>query len=109
MSLYGSTINVDGNPVYGTYKVTLGDALASLASLGVPLEIPDTGEKAVSVLMSIETNDARISFGATGGSTGHVIAVGASYSMDGQAAVKAALLGNSAAGSNAVAQITLYF
>lgn len=107
MSLYGSTVNVDGNPYYGTFTVSLGNDFASLASLGIPISIPDTGEKVVSVLLSIETQNARISFGGTG--TGHVIAKDSSYSCDGQAALATMRLANATSGSVATAQITPFF
>jgi hypothetical protein len=107
MSLYGSVINVDGNPILGSFTVSLADAFASLADLGVPLSLPDTGEKAVSALISIETQDARVSFGGSG--AGHVIATDASYSCDGPAAISAMRLANATAGSNSTAQITPFF
>jgi len=102
---------VVGTPVDNTFKATLGDTATSLQTLVEAAGITwlRNGQPPQGVLLSIETNDARV--GVTGigaaGTVGHVFAVGSSWHLAGAGFLDALKLCNSAAGSNAVVQITL--
>jgi hypothetical protein len=106
---YDAVLSVDGNPINGTYRVTLGNALTSLVGLGIPVTAGTMN--AVAVLVSVETQNARVCPGKSvgGAALGHVMASGASGVFRGTANVAALKLGNSAAGSNAVVEVTVYF
>ena len=104
---YDAILSVDGNPK-GTYRKTLGNALTSLSGLGIP--VTDGDMRAVAVLVSVETQDARISYGpSVGGALGHKLAVGSSDFVKGQISAEDILLGNAAAGSNAVVEVSVFF
>jgi hypothetical protein len=104
---YDATLSVDGNPK-ATYRVTLGNALATLPSLGIP--VTDGDMNAVAVLISVETQDARICYGnSVGGALGHKLAVGSSDFVKGSFSANDILLGNAASGSNAVVEVSVFF
>src|SRR3972149_747530 len=105
---YDAVLSVDGNPINGTYRVTLGNALTTLVGLGIPITAGDM--KAIGVMVSIETQNARVCPGASvGGALGHVMSSGVSGIFRGQANVASLKLGTAAAGSNAVVEVTVYF
>jgi len=104
---YDAVLPVDGNPK-GTYRVTLGNALTSLPNLGIP--VTDGTMKAVAVLVSVETYDARICYGEKlNNALGHKLAVGSSDFVKGQFNANDILLGNATAGSNAVVEVSVFF
>lgn len=105
---YDTVLSISGDPLDGTYRVTLGNAPATLAALGIPIVVGSM--KAVGALVTIETQDARVLYGTSkSGALGHVMAVGASGEFQGYKAVESLKLGNSASGSNAVAEVTVFF
>ena len=104
---YDAILSVDGHPK-ATYRVTLGNTLTSLPDLGIP--ITDGSMRAVAILVSVETQDARICYGkSVGASIGHKLAVGSSDFVKGSFAADDILLGNAAAGSNAVVEVSVFF
>ena len=103
---YDSTVSTHGDPGE-TYSVTGVDAAKSIADYGVPTTL-DNGTIAVAVLISVETQDARIKWGSQP-SAGHVVASGGSYMGYGPEVVRKLKVGNATAGSNAALNITCFF
>ncbi len=102
---YESVLSTHGDPG-DTYSVTGTDAAQSLADYGIPITRGD-GAPAIAVLVSVETNAARIRWGDR--ATGHSVAAAGSYMGYGQQVVKRLKVGNAAASSNAALQITCFF
>ena len=103
---YNATISTHGDPGE-TYSVTGVDAAKSIADYSIPVTRADNS-KAVAVLISVETQDARIKWGSQP-SAGHVVASGGSYMGYGPEVVKKLKVGNATAGSNAALKITCFF
>ncbi len=104
--MYDTALSTHGDPG-DTYRVTGVDAAKTLAEYGIPITRPDNSP-AVSVLISVETNAARLKFGP-GTGTGHSVAVAGSYMGYGPQVVKKLKVGNAAAGSAAALEITVFF
>ena len=104
---YDAVLAVQGNPINGSHRVTLSNAQLSLTDRGIPITKGDM--KAVGVLISVETYDARILFGTANLALGHVLAVGSSGNFNGAKAVESIKIGNKTAGSNAVVEVTVFF
>lgn len=104
---YDAILSVEGNPINGQYRVTLSNSQTSLTDLGIP--ITAGSQRAVGVLISVETQNARVLFGPANLALGHVMASGASGVFRGAKTVESIKLGNSAAGSNAVVEVTPFF
>ncbi len=102
---YDATITTHGDPG-DTYRVTGVDVAKSLADYGIP--VTRGGDPAVAVLVSAETQAARIKFGTANG-TGHSIATAGSYFGCGPQVVKNLKIGNAATGSAAALEITVFF
>lgn len=103
---YDSMLSTHGDPE-DTYRITCADVPKSLSDYGIPL-VREDGVPAIAVLISVETNAARIKWGAKNGQ-GHPIAANGNYMGYGQSNVKKLKLGNSTVSSNAVAEVTVYF
>ena len=107
---YTSVLSVSGDPGL-TVKYTFGDNTAkNVYEMGI--DDLGNGQKPVAVFVTCETQAARWGFGASSpiaGSSGHVLASAGSVAIVGAAAVAKLKFCNSAAGSNAVLQITPFF
>ncbi len=106
--MYGSGFTITGDPGT-TKKFTLTNSGQSLETLfGGNYKYDD--REPVAFTVSAETNHMRVGFGqAIAGDVGHVIRANGSGRWSGLAAVQKALLCNSAAGTNALVQITLEY
>jgi hypothetical protein len=104
--MYNGIFAIHGDPDE-TYSVTGVDAAKSLSEYGIRIAQPN-GAPAVAVLISVETNAARIKWGGRD-SNGHKIAADGSYMGYGTEVVKKLKVGNAAASSNATLRITCFF
>ena len=103
--MYDSVISNAGSPGT-TVEATGADVPKLLTAYGV--EITRGGYPAIAVLVTVETNAARIKFGS-GVAAGHVVAAAGSYMGYGPEVVKGLKIGNATAASNATLQITPFF
>ena len=104
--MYDSFISSHGDPG-DTYSVTGVDEAKTLAEYGIPVAL-ENGTLAVAVLISVETNAARIKWGGQA-SAGHSIATAGSYMGYGTEVVRKLKVGNATASSNAALKITCFF
>ena len=104
--MYDSVVTSHGDPG-DTYTVTGVDAAKTIAEYNIPVSRPN-GSVGIAVLISVETNAARIKFGGQA-APGHVIASAGSYMGYGPEVVKRLKVGNSTASSNATLNITVFF
>lgn len=101
--------NIDGAPGTTVTFTANADTAFTLAAMGVDLT-DGNGKRAHMVLISIETNSARIAFGADASATlGHLRDPGQALQIAGGTALKEMTLCNDTAGSNFTAQITPFF
>ena len=103
--MYDAVISNCGSP--GTTIEATGTDVAQLLT-GYGVDITRGGYPAIAVLVTVETNAARIKFGPSAGK-GHVIAAAGSYMGYGPEVVKALKICNATAASAATLQITPFF
>jgi hypothetical protein len=85
------------------------DAALSLEDMGATIKESD-GKLAIMVLVSIETNAARLAFVADASATlGHLRYADEAFQVSGSVAIQTLTLRNATNGSNFTAQITPFF
>lgn len=108
------TMSVMGNKYLNTISIATTNSSALLttvlnAAYGSTIDFT----KVKSVLITCETNDARISFGVTaendGTPVGHVLAAGSSLRLPNQSMVRSAYIISKTSGSAATLQVTLEY
>jgi len=101
--------NFDGVPGTTVTFTADADTAFSLDDMGV--DLTDTaGNRVHMVLISVETNAARIAFTASASATlGHLRYADDTFQVAGEAAANKLTMANDTAGSNFTAQITPFF
>lgn len=103
------TTNFDGTPGTTVLFTASADSAYSLEDMSVTIT-DSTGHRAIMVLISIETNSARLAFTADASATlGHLREDGQAFQIAGSAALHLLTLRNAVNGSNFTAQITPFF
>lgn len=104
-----STTPFDGAPGNTVKFTATANTAYSLAQMGADL-VDNNGQSAVAVLIAVETNSSRISFGAAASATlGYLREDGQSFQITSGSALNKLTMANASAGSNFVAQITPFF
>jgi len=99
----------DGAPGTTVTFTASADSAYSLTAMGATL-LDLNGKMAIMILISIETNSARIAFKADASETlGYLREAGQGFQITGGNALNELTIANAAAGSNFTAQITPFF
>jgi len=104
-----ATTVFDGAPGNTVTFTASADTAYTLGEMGVTLTDLNA-KKAIMILISIETNPARIAFGVDASQTlGYLRIAGQNFQITSGYALKAITMANASAGSNFTAQITPFF
>lgn len=103
------SIPFDGRPGTTVTYTASADAALTLTEMGATIKDAN-GKLAVMVLISVETNGARIALGVDASQTlGHLRYANEAFQVSGSLAVQDLTMANAVAGSNFTAQITPFF
>lgn len=103
------SIALDGKPGTTVTFTASANTAYTLAGMGATITDLD-GKLAIMVLISVETNAARVSFTADASATlGHLRAANDAIQVSGSKALQELTMANAVAGSHFTAQITPFF